>query len=92
MWTALLLTLLLGGGSLLLLVQYWPNWWHRPRPDMVQHWDRMLSKMMRIRKVQSAYHEHGEWLKKFDDSFRENIQTHWRPADWKKKHSLYKYS
>ena len=89
MSTVLWLTLLLGGGSLLLIALYWHLWRRKPHTDTVH---RMLSKMMRIRKVQSAYHAYGEWLKKFDDAFRENIQTHWRPADWKKHKSLYKYN
>ena len=90
MWLAGLLALLLGGGTLLIL-WLWAHWKQEPSTDLVRHWDRMLSKMMRIRKIQSAYHEHGEWLKQFDADFRENIQTQWRPALWKQKKSKYKY-
>ena len=91
MWLAALLAMLLGG-VLFLTALAWAHYRPGPKQDHVEDWDRMIAKMMRIRKIQSAYHEHGEWLKNFGAQFRENIQTHWRPADWKMHKSLYKYN
>ena len=91
MWLAVLLALLLGG-LLFLTALTWARYRQGPRKDHAGDWDRMISKMMRIRKIQSAYHEHGEWLKQFDAEFRELIQVQWRHAKWKHRPSLYKYT
>ena len=64
MWLAVLLALLLGG-ALFLAALTWAHYRPGPQQGHAQDWDRMIAKMMRIRKIQTAYHEYGEWLKHF---------------------------
>ena len=83
MWPPIITTLVLGGGALL-MIRGLMQQQEQQEGAHPKHWDRMLSRMMRIRKIQTAYHEYGSWLKQFEPDLRENIQTNWRPADWKK--------